>query len=94
MTGRGGSTSGTDRALHVAGAAREWDERRNSSRVIPPAPDALPNALRALAAFERDYPALHSWISEGAPTLSDAEHLTRFGEPYRATRQRAREKGS
>ena len=72
-----------------AGAAGYFDERRNSSRVFPVLPDALPNALRALAAFRRDAPAHAAWIEEGHPTLTDADHLARFGEPY-VSRRRAR----
>lgn len=65
-----------------------YDERRNSSAVFPVPPDALPNVRRALAAFERDYPAMQSWICEGAPTLTEDEHLIRFGEPYKSHRGR------
>ena len=35
------------------GQAAEWDERRNTSRTFPPAPDALPVALAALRAAAR-----------------------------------------
>ena len=71
-----------------AGAAGRWDERRNTSQVFPVPPDALPNALRALAALRRDQPALVQWIEDGHPTLTEAEHLERFGEPYRCVRSR------
>jgi hypothetical protein len=72
-----------ERAVVAFGANTRWDERRNSSAVLPVPPDALPNALRALAAFRRDQPALYAWVAAGAPRLSEAEHLARFGEPYR-----------
>jgi hypothetical protein len=62
--------------------ASVWDERRNSSRVFPVPPDALPNALRALAAFRRAAPEHAAWIDEGFPTLTEREHLERFGEQY------------
>lgn len=45
----------TERRLYAPGAV--FDERRNTSRVFPVPPDALPNALRALAAFRRSNPA-------------------------------------
>lgn len=61
-----------------------WDEHRNTSRVWPVSPDALPAALRALEQLRVDEPALCAWIEEGAPTLTDAEHVERFGEPFTA----------
>lgn len=67
-----------------------FDEHRNTSRVFPVPPEALPNARRALAAFHRDDPALASWVSEGAPRLTEAEHLYRFGEPYVSHKRKAR----
>lgn len=65
-----------------------WDERRNTSQVRPVPPDALPNALRALATLRRDQPALVAWLKDGAPTMTEAEHLERFGEPYRGKGRR------
>jgi hypothetical protein len=59
-----------------------FDERRNSSRVWPVPPNALPDARRALDLFRRDYPELVTWIEEGAPRLTAAEHYARFGEDY------------
>jgi hypothetical protein len=48
------------------------------------------NARRALAMFRRDFPALHSWIAEGAPNLTEEEHAVRFGGPYeRGSRRKA-----
>ena len=65
-----------------------WDERRNTSQVFPVPSDALPTALRSLAALRRDQPALVQWIEDGHPTLSEAQHLKRFGEPYRGKARR------
>src|SRR5690348_16882651 len=70
-----------------------FDERRNSSRVFPVPPDALPNAMRALAGLRRDYPELVSWIEEGAPRLTAEEHYARFGEDFARKPRRARENG-
>ena len=65
-----------------------WDDRRNTSSVRKVPPNALPEALEALAYFRRTQPALAAWIAEGAPTLTDDEHVRRFGEPYTASRRR------
>jgi hypothetical protein len=65
-----------------------YDEHRNSSRVWPVTPQDGENARRTLAAFKRDYPELHAWIVEGAPTLTEAEHVARFGEPYNGVRSK------
>jgi hypothetical protein len=65
-----------------------WDERRNTSRVIPPAPDALPNALRALEGLRRFDPDLVQWIEDGHPTPTEAEHVARFRESYKRGRGR------
>lgn len=65
-----------------------WDEHRNTSQVFPVPPDALPTALRALEQFKRGNPELYAWVAEGAPAMTEAEHLARFGEPYRTTRTR------
>lgn len=66
--------------MHVVGGS--FDERRNTSRVWPVSPLALKDALAALAALRRNDPALVRWIEDGHPTLTETEHLTRFGEPY------------
>lgn len=71
-------------------AAARFDERRNSSRVFPVPPDALPNALRALAGLRGEYPELVAWIEEGAPNLTAAEHYARFGEDYDRPRKRTK----
>jgi hypothetical protein len=60
----------------------EWDYGRNTSAVRPPAPGALKRALQALAALRARDPALYKWISDGHPTLTEAEHIARFGGPY------------
>jgi hypothetical protein len=75
------------RGVIAFGAAARWDERRNTSQVFQPQPNAVPDALRALAALRRDDPALVAWIEDGAPTLTEDEHIARFGEPY-ARKQR------
>jgi hypothetical protein len=59
-----------------------WDNRRNTSQVQPVPPNAYPDAMRALAAFRRSSPAHVTWIEEGYPTLTDAEHVARFGVQY------------
>jgi len=65
-----------------------WDEKRNTSRVWPVPPDALPTALRELARWRDRNDAHARWIADGYPTLTEREHLERFGEPYRAARSR------
>lgn len=74
--------------LHVVGDAARWDPRRNTSMQQPVPPDALPNALRALARLRQAEPELVAWIERGAPHLTEAEHLERFGEPYVSKRPR------
>ena len=74
-------------------ARARFDEHRNSSRVFPVPPDALPNAMRALNALRADYPELVAWVEEGAPRLTAEEHYRRFGEDY-APRKRTKGTGS
>ena len=62
-----------------------FDEHRNTSRVRPVPPDALPAALRACAGVD---PALRQWLVDGHPTLTEAEHFARFGCAYETTRSR------
>lgn len=70
--------------LHVPAAARRFDERRNTSRVFLVAPDALPNAQRAIEQLRRTDPKLCAWLDAGAPAIhSEAEHIAWFGEPYK-----------
>jgi len=71
-----------------AGAAGHFDDRRNTSRVITVPPNALPDALRALARFRDTDPALYAWIAAGAPRLTDADHIARFGSSYKSGRGR------
>jgi hypothetical protein len=65
-----------------------WDEHRNTSRVFPVPPGALDAAAAALARFRIDSPAHAEWIESGHPTLSDDEHVSRFGEVYDGARSR------
>jgi hypothetical protein len=67
------------------GGGGAYDERRNSSRVFPVAPDSHKAAVRALAGLE---PALRRWIMDGYPTLTHDEHFARFGEPFKGSRPR------
>lgn len=67
-----------------------WDATRNTSRQRPVNPNALPELLRSLAALRRSDPALVRWIEDGAPNLTDAEHVRRFGHPYSTSRGRRR----
>lgn len=62
-----------------------WDEHRNTSRVFPVAKGAHRDALAALRTIPA---ALREWLTDGAPRLTEAEHLARFGEPYVATHSR------
>jgi hypothetical protein len=65
-----------------------WDARRNTSAVFGVPPEALGEALDALAAFEHAEPALYAWIAEGAPRLTEAEHVQRFGQPFNGPKAR------
>lgn len=64
-----------------------WDEHRNTSRVFPVPPGALDEALRSLAALRRNDPALVRWLEDGHPRLTEAEHVARFGGPYKRHRR-------
>jgi hypothetical protein len=63
-----------------------FDEHRNSSRVWPVPPTALPEAEAALEAFKRSRPDLYEWVASGAPNLSHGQHLSLFGETFKAVR--------
>ena len=65
-----------------------FNEHRNTSRVWPVPPTALPAAKRALESLRRDDPALVQWLADGAPNLTHEEHLRRFGVPYQSVRAR------
>jgi hypothetical protein len=65
-----------------------WDERRNSSRVFPVPPGAVEDAERALRRWQAEAPAHAQWILDGYPTLTDADHVARFGEPYTGPKRR------
>lgn len=67
-----------------------WDDHRNSSAVFDVPPHAADEALEALARLRRDDPALVKWICDGAPRLTEAEHVERFGEPYGGHRRATR----
>ena len=65
-----------------------FDEHRNSSRVWPVPPTALPEAEEALARFKASQPDLYKWVADGAPLLTHSRHVALFGEPFKATRAR------
>jgi hypothetical protein len=46
--------------------------------------------MRALAELRETEPELVAWILDGYPTLTETEHLERFGEPYRRRGRAAR----
>lgn len=73
--------------MHVVGAARLYDSR-NTSAVRQPSPFALEDLTRELERMRGEQPELVEWIEAGYPTLTEAEHVERFGEPYRAGRRR------
>lgn len=62
-----------------------FNEHRNTSRVFQVPPDALPAAQKACSGID---PALRRWIEDGHPTLTQDEHVARFGAPYETTRSR------
>lgn len=84
-----------DRGLVGRKNVAVWDERRNTSRVIPPPPHAAADARRALERLRYDDPELVSWIEAGHPRLTHDEHVRRFGHPYTASpRARARRRAA
>ena len=60
-----------------------FDDHRNSSRVFPVEPGALEAARAASARFCAEQPAHVLWLVDGHPTLTEADHVARFGETYR-----------
>ncbi len=75
-------------SLYTVGAT--WDERRNTSRLFEPDPGAVDAALRAIRVWRRLEPAHAQWVADGAPALTEAEHLERFGGAYQSHRKRGR----
>jgi hypothetical protein len=65
-----------------------YDDGRNTSRVRPVPPDALPQALESLRRLRETDPPLVAWIEDGAPRMTHDEYISRFGEPYRASTAR------
>ena len=65
-----------------------FDEHRNSSRVWPVPPTALPEAEDALSSFKKSQPDLYEWIESGAPLLTHSRHEAIFGETFKGTRTR------
>lgn len=65
-----------------AGQAGQWDERRNTSRVRPVEHGALDAAVYALAKWRASDPRHAAWIIDGAPPLTEREHVERFGVAY------------
>jgi hypothetical protein len=59
-----------------------WDERRNSSQVRQPNPNALRDCLASMASWRENNPEHAQWIADGYPALTEAEHIERFGKPY------------
>lgn len=74
--------------MSIPKQASWWDHSRNTSAVFQPLPNALPDALRSLAALRRNDPALVRWIEDGHPTLTEEEHVERFGEPYQGHKRK------
>jgi hypothetical protein len=70
--------------LHAVGRGTAWDGRRNTSRRIEVPLGAYLAALGVVAAFRAREPALARWIEDGAPGLSEAGHVARFGAAYPA----------
>jgi len=60
-----------------------FDEHRNTSRVFPPPPGAVADALKSLKAYTKRYPKHARWLLEGHPSLSEDEHWERFGCAYK-----------
>lgn len=62
-----------------------FDPRRNTSRVHAVPPGAAAECRRACREWAERNPAHYRWLLDGHPTLTDAEHRARFGEPYQRT---------
>lgn len=74
--------------LVVAGAAAHFDDRRNTSRVVKVPPGSHLEAVKAGRQLAESDPALYAWLLDGHPTLTEAEHVQRFGGPYEARKGR------
>jgi hypothetical protein len=60
-----------------------FDEHRNTSRVFPPPPGAVTDALKASKAYTKRYPKHARWLADGHPTMNEDEHWERFGTVYK-----------
>jgi len=72
--------------LYTVGA--QWDDKRNTSRVVPVSPLAAKACREACERWAKANPAHFRWLLDGHPTLTHAEHVERFGEPYKGVRAR------
>ena len=59
-----------------------WDSRRNTSAVKGPPPGAVTDAIRTLERWRWDNPNHADWIEAGHPTMTEDEHVRRFGVTY------------
>lgn len=66
---------------HVVGG--RFDEHRNTSRVFPVVPGSATAAIVALSAWATANQAHARWLADGYPTLTEAEHVARFGNAWR-----------
>jgi hypothetical protein len=74
--------------MYVPANVAAFDEHRNSSRVWPVPSGAAKEAARASAAWRERDPAAYQWVVDGHPHLTEADHLARFGEPFKARPRR------
>lgn len=79
--------SASETAIPYQGAPR-FDEHRNTSRVWSVSPGAADDADKAIRRWAAENPAHAKWITDGYPTLTDDEHVVRFGESYATTRRK------
>ena len=75
--------------MSIPWQASVWDDHRNTSQVFEVPVGASKDAIRACRSWAETNPAHAQWIADGYPTLSEAEHLERFGEPYKKKAKRA-----
>jgi hypothetical protein len=69
--------------VYAVGSGSRWDSRRNTSAQASVPPGSAAAAIAACRELREREPELVGWIEAGAPTLTEAEHRDRFGEPYR-----------